>query len=193
MGKWGSAWPLRVRLHRANSKRKYKQKRWTQRKFCLLFIFKLSKFSITLGSRQIKTSSCHVGTLNKQACKPHSVPFHNLIKKQPNCAMLWASCEKSTLPKDRIITLVSHMTPHMENKSYNKQAQLWLSQSMSEQAVFLHFLRITRLPPSHFVPLLALYKLNKHYFLTSIAMSCSGFLSFVTAIVGSHQSGGAVL
>ena len=44
------------------------------------FRSKLSKFSLTLGRRLIKTSSCRVGTQNKQACSPCNVPTRDLIK-----------------------------------------------------------------------------------------------------------------
>lgn len=47
-----------------------------------LFFFRpnLSKFSLTMGHRLIKTSSCRVGTQNKQACSPCNVPTRDLIK-----------------------------------------------------------------------------------------------------------------
>ena len=57
------------------------ENRWSQVNFFLFFFrSKWSKFSVTLGPRLIKTSSCRVGTHNKQARSPCSVPTHNLIK-----------------------------------------------------------------------------------------------------------------
>ena len=97
---WGNVtlhWPLRQRPNRANSMGTTNKTDELRANDLSFLRFTLSKFSVTLRPRLIKTSSCCVGTQNKQACSPCSVPTHNLIKRHENYAMPWASYRKHNI------------------------------------------------------------------------------------------------
>lgn len=63
-----------------SSRQREKNNKTDELSATFFFRSKLSKFRITLGPQLIKTSPCRVGTQNKQARSPCSVPTHNLIK-----------------------------------------------------------------------------------------------------------------